>query len=104
MKYGGLIVAGGALAVAGYFVYNATSQPTNQSGDCDYSNWYDYINPVCLLSSGSATVSNSENAATNEINIVLIIVAALIALVIGLLAFGPQTQHLARGASALAVL
>jgi hypothetical protein len=89
MKYAGIALLVGVLALAAYLVINSTSQkPSECAGD-----WTDYVNPLCLLSTYST-------AATNELNTILIIVAAVVVAVIGLLAFGPQTQHIASGVSA----
>ena len=87
MDTGTIIVAVGVLAIAGYFIYNAT-QNAACAGD-----WTDYFNPACWLS-----------GATSELNTILIIVALVIVLVIGLLAFGPQTSHIAGAAGRFAVL
>lgn len=89
-RWGSVAVIIGALAIAAYFVVNSTDQSTDCSGISAF-------NPACWLSSITNTV-------TNEANTILIIVALVIVVVVGLLAFGPQTQHIARGASALAVL
>ena len=93
MNYPALILVIGALIIGGYFVYNSTSQSSSACG----GTWTDYINPSCWL-------GNAVDATTNEINTVLIILALVVVAVVGLLAFGPQTGHIARGASALAVL
>ena len=93
MKYAPLVLIVGLLAIAGYVVYTATSQiPSECAGD-----WTDYVNPFCWFGSASS-------AATNELNLALLIVGGFIVIIVGLLAFGPQTQHIARGAGALAVL
>lgn len=89
-QWGSVALIVGVLAIAAYFVVNATDQTTDCSGISAF-------NPACWLSSIT-------NTATNELNTVLIILGLVIVLVIGLLAFGPQTGHIARGASALAVL
>jgi hypothetical protein len=99
-----LLLIGGAVVVGGYFVYKAVSQPTDQSSDYCTGDWTDAINPLCWLGGVQDEASNTINTATNEVNTVLIILGVVLVLVIGLLAFGPQTQHIARGASALAVL
>lgn len=104
MKYLGLAVAGGVLVVGGYFVYKAISAPTEQSSSSCSGDWTDYINPKCFIEGVTSTASNAVNTATNELNLILIILAVVVIAVIGLLAFGPQTGHIARGASALAVL
>jgi len=90
----------GAVGIAAYFIVSAVNAPTEQTGTCDFSNWYDYVNPVCLFSNLDAKVSNATNTVTNELNTVLIIVGVVVVLVIGLLAFGPSTEHIARGAAA----
>jgi len=97
-----LLGVGGALAVGGYLVYRSTSQPTNIQADACAGDWTDLINPLCWASSASASVSNEVNAASNELNTVLIILAVVVILVIALLAFGPGTEHLARGAALFA--
>lgn len=80
-----IVLAVGVVAIAGYFIYNAT-----QSSACTGSIW-DYVNPACLLS-----------GATSEINTLVIVIAVTIVAVIALLAFGTQTGHLAKvGAAAL---
>lgn len=85
----------GGIAIAGYFVYQATSQPTNQTGSDCAGDWTDYFNPLCWASGVGASLSNEADQATNEINTVLIIVAVFIVVIVGLLAFGPQTGTLA---------
>lgn len=93
MNYPALILVAGALIIGGYLVYHSTSAtPGACSGD-----WTDYINPACILETATTTV-------TNEANTLLIILGLIAVAVVGLLAFGPSTQHIARGASALAVL
>lgn len=88
MNYPAIILAVGALIIGGYFVYRATSQTSSAcSGD-----WTDYFNPACILGNAASQVSN-------ELNTILIILGLVVVLVIGLLAFGPSTQHIARGAS-----
>jgi len=94
-----LMGVGGALAVGGYFVYKATSQPTDVQADACAGDWTDLINPLCWASSASASVANDVNAVSNELNTVLIILAVVVILVIALLAFGPGTEHIAKGAS-----
>jgi hypothetical protein len=84
MNTGTIVVAVGVLAIAGYFIYQATSE----SSDCDTGTWTDYL-PNCWFS-----------GVTSEINTVLIIVALVVVLVVGLLAFGPQTGHLAKAGGA----
>jgi len=92
-KYVGITLAVGVVAIGAYFVIHATQTQTSEcSGD-----WTDALNPACWVQSGVST-------ATSEINTILIILAVVIILVVGLLAFGPQTQHIAKGAGALAVL
>jgi hypothetical protein len=93
MKYVGITVAVGTLALIGYFLYKST----NTTASACSGAWYDSINPACLLEGATAQVSN-------ELNTVLIILGVLVAVVVGLLAFGPSTQHIARGAGALATL
>jgi hypothetical protein len=84
MNYPALIVAVGVVGIGAYLVINSTSQ---SGGSCA---WYDI---ACQLGSAADT-------ATNEINTILIILGLIVVAVIGLLAFGPSTQHLA-GAAAL---
>lgn len=92
-KYVGITLAVGVVAIGAYFVINSTRAQTSEcAGD-----WTDAINPACWVQSGVTT-------ATSEINTILIILAVVVILVVGLLAFGPQTQHIARGATALAVV
>jgi hypothetical protein len=92
-NYTGIAIVIGALAIAAYFVVNATDQtPSLCSG-----NWTDYFNPICWASS-------ADSAASNELNTVLIILAFVVVAVVGLLAFGPQTGHIARAAAPLAIL
>ena len=93
MKWPELILVAGALLIAGYFVYNSTSQ---ESQFCN-GNWTDYFNPLCWASS-------SYTAGTNELNTLVIIIGVVAVLVVALLAFGPQTGHIAHTAGALAVL
>lgn len=102
MKYLVPVLAVGGLAVAGYFVYKSVSAPTNQTSSSCSGDWTDYVNPACILGGITSSASNAVNTATNELNTILIILAIVAVLVIGLLAFGPQTQHIARGAGALA--
>jgi predicted permease len=85
----------GAIAIGGYFIYQSTSQPTDQTGSDCAGDWTDYFNPLCWASGLGASVSNAADQATNEINTVLIIVAVFIVVIVGLLAFGPQTGTLA---------
>ncbi len=87
-----LLIAGGlgVLAIGAYFVYSATSSPTNQTGSACAGDWTDYVNPACWITGAQANFSNEVNTGTNEINTVLIVVALLVVLVVGLLAFGPQ--------------
>lgn len=92
-KYVGIVAVVGIVGIAAYFVISSTStKSTECAGD-----WTDSLNPACWVQSGVS-------AATGEINTILIILAVVVVLVVGLLAFGPQTQHIARGAGALAVL
>jgi hypothetical protein len=104
MKYLVPVALVGVVAVGGYFVYKAISQPTNQTASACSGDWTDYLNPACILGGVASSASNAANTLTNEVNTILIILAIMIILVVGLLAFGPQTQHIARGAGALAVL
>jgi Na+/H+ antiporter NhaC len=78
-----IILLVGVVAIAGYFIYNSTSQASSScSGD-----WTDYFNPLCWF-------GNAVDNAENEVNRILIIVALVIVAVVGFLAFGPQTGHL----------
>jgi hypothetical protein len=91
-KYVGIVAVVGVVAIGAYFVIHSTSQQTSEcAGD-----WTDAINPACWVQAGTS-------AATSEINTILIILAVVVILVVGLLAFGPQTSHIARGVGALAV-
>ena len=95
-----LIIVGGVVLVGGYFVYKAISKPTDiTSGSCA-GDWTDYINPACWYGGASAEIANASNAFTNELNTILIIVGLVVVAIIGLLAFGPQTEHIARGTAA----
>lgn len=85
----------GVLAIAAYFVYQATSAPTNQTGSSCSGSWTDYINPACWLTGAQAQVSNDINAGTNEINTILIIVGVVVLIVVGVLAFSPNGASLA---------
>lgn len=98
MKYPEIILIAGALIIGGYFVYQATSQPTSQSSSECAGDWTDYFNPACWFGGLSATLSNEANTATNELNTILIILGLVAVLVVGFLAFGPQTSHIARTA------
>jgi hypothetical protein len=81
----GIVLVVGVLAIAAYFIISSTSASSSEcSGD-----WTDYFNPACYAA-----------AISDEFNTVLIIVAVAVVLIVGLLAFGPSTQHLA-GAAAL---
>ena len=93
MNYPQLLLIAGALLIGGYFIYNST----NTSSDECNGDWTDTINPACWVSSFFTT-------ATGELNTVLIIVGVVIVLVLALLAFGPQTGHIAHTAGALAIL
>jgi hypothetical protein len=104
VKYGGIAIAVGIVAVAAYLVIRSTSQSTGQTAGACSGDWTDYVNPACWLGGAEASISNAANTATNEINTILIILAVVVVAVVGLLAFGPQTQHIARGAGALAIL
>jgi hypothetical protein len=84
MNYPALILAVGVVGIGAYLVINSTSQ---SAGSCA---WYDL---PCQLASVA-------DQATNEINTALIIIGLIVVAIIGLLAFGPSTQHLA-GAAAL---
>jgi hypothetical protein len=82
----------GVLAIAGYFIYNSTSQtPSSCAGD-----WTDYFNPFCIF-------GNIASNAENEVNTLVIIVALVIVAVIGFLAFGPQTGAIAGAAGKFAL-
>lgn len=83
----------GALAIAGYFLYRSVS---STSSECN-GTWTDYINPLCIAGSAASQ-------ATNEINTVLIIVVLGVVLIVGLLAFGPSTAHIANAAGKFAIL
>ena len=97
---GALIAIGaGVVLVGGYFVYKSTSLPTDATASACAGDWTDYINPACWLGGAQAEVSNAANQFSNELNTVLIILAVVVILVIALLAFGPGTEHLARGAA-----
>lgn len=104
MKTVPLLLIGGAVVIGGYFVYQSISRPTDQTSSYCSGDWTDAINPACWLGGIQDEESDAVNTATNEINTILIVLAVVVILVVGLLAFGPQTQHIARGASALAVL
>ncbi len=94
----GIVVVGGAVLLAGYFVVNSTDQTSEYcSGSTGLPSWTDLVNPICWYSS-------SANATSNELNTILIILAIVIIAVVGLLAFGPQTGHIARATSALAIV
>jgi hypothetical protein len=82
-----IVLAVGVLAIAGYFIYNAT-----QSGSACSGGIFDAINPACLLSGVSS-----------EVNTLIIVLGVIIVLVVGLLAFGTQTGHLAGAATAALV-
>jgi cytochrome bd-type quinol oxidase subunit 2 len=104
MRYAGLALAVGVVALGAYLVINATSKPTEQTSSACAGDWTDYINPACIIGGVTSTASNAANMAANELNTILIILAVVAVAVVGLLAFGPQTGHIARGAGALAVL
>ncbi len=93
MNTGTILVAVGVLAIAGYFIYNATQSSDESSAGCTGISWIDAVNPFCYLSQAASGV-------TNEVNTILIIVALVVVLVVGLLAFGPQTGHLAKAGGA----
>ena len=88
--------------MGGYFVYKAISLPTDVTASACAGDWTDYINPACWLGGAQAEVSNASNQFSNELNTVLIILAVVVVLVIALLAFGPGTEHLAKGAALFA--
>jgi hypothetical protein len=77
MTYVWLTLAVGVVAIAGYFIYNAT-----QSNECTGS-FTDYFNPACLFS-----------GVTSEVNTLIIVIAVVIIAVVAILAFGSQTSHL----------
>jgi hypothetical protein len=77
-----LLFAAGIVGIGAYFVINSTS---NNSSDCS---GIEAINPFCY-------VQSLLGSAENEVNTVLIIVGLVIVLVVGLLAFGPQTGSIA---------
>jgi ABC-type antimicrobial peptide transport system permease subunit len=95
-----IALGAGVVLVGGYFVYKATSLPTEQVASACSDDWTDAFNPACWASKADAGLSNAANTFSNELNTVLIILAVVVVLVIGLLAFGPGTEHLARGAMA----
>jgi hypothetical protein len=95
----GVAIVGG-VAIAAYFVFDAISQPTQQTGSFCNGDWTDYINPLCWISSLGAASSNTINTATNEANVILILAVVLIIAVVGLLAFGPESKHVVGGATA----
>jgi hypothetical protein len=90
---GTIVVAVGVLAIAGYFIYNATQPSGNSSAGCTGVDWLDAINPFCYASEAASGISS-------EVNTVLIVLALVVVLVVGLLAFGPQTGHLAKAGGA----
>lgn len=94
MKKLELTLVVGVVAIAGYFIYKAISQPTDVTSSSCAGDWTDYINPACWVGGVFSTVSNEVNTATNEINIILIVVGLVVVAVVGLLAFGPGTKHL----------
>jgi hypothetical protein len=85
----------GVLAIAGYFVYQATSAPTNQVSSSCNGDWTDNINPACLLGGLVSSSSNTINSATNEINVIVIIIAVTVLIVVAVLAFSPNGASLA---------
>jgi hypothetical protein len=94
MNTGTIVIAVGVLAIAAYFIYNATqSSGDSSSAGCSGIAWIDAVNPFCYVSEAASGVSN-------EVNTILIILALVVVLVVGLLAFGPQTQHIARASGA----
>lgn len=82
-----LVLAVGVVAIAGYFIYQATQNSSACSGGVT-----DYFNPYCWFS-----------GVASEANTLIIVIAVVIVLVIGLLAFGTQTGHLAGAATAALV-
>ena len=70
----------GVLAVASYFLVNATA---NTSSSCT-GGILDYINPFCIV--GSA-IDNAENELNSVVIIILLAVVALVALIL----FSPNT-------------
>lgn len=97
-----IVLGAGVVLVGGYFVYKATSLSTEATASACAGDWTDYINPACWLGGAQAEVSNAANQFSNELNTVLIILAVVVVLIIGLLAFGPGTEHLVKGASLFA--
>lgn len=92
-KYVGITLVVGVLAIATYFIFESTSQTTEEcAGD-----WTDNFNPACWVAGATTTV-------TNELNKVLLILGAVAVIVVGLLAFGPSTGHIAGAASKIALL
>jgi ABC-type phosphate/phosphonate transport system permease subunit len=85
MKTAIIIGVVGAVAIGAYFVINST---TAQTGSACSGDWTDYVNPACAL-------ENVASRATSEINTILLILAVVVVAVVGLLAFGPSTGHLA---------
>jgi len=85
MKTAGIVLVVGVLAIGAYIVVTSTSGSTSSycSGD-----WTDYFNPLCWG-------GNLLSGVTSEINTILIIVAAVIIIVVGLLAFGPSSGAVA---------
>lgn len=102
METAELIVIGGIVAIGGFVVYKAVSQPTQQVASACSGDWTDLIDPRCWYSSLTTGISNEANNFTNELNTVLIILAVVVILVIALLAYGPGTEHIARGAALFA--
>jgi hypothetical protein len=70
----------GVLAVASYFLVNATS---NTSSSCT-GGLLDYVNPFCIIGS---IVDNAENELNTVVIIILLAVIALVALIL----FSPNT-------------
>jgi len=99
-----VILAGGIVVAGGYLIYQSTSQPTDETGGYCNQDWTDYFNPLCWFSGLTASAQNTENSITNELNTVLLILGAIVVLVVALLAFGPQTSHIAGAASRFALL
>ena len=103
MNQNTLLAAGlvGVVVIGGYFVYKSISAPVQQQTTGCSGDWTDYINPGCWYSGLTTGLSNEVNTATNEINTILIILAVVAVLLVGLLAFGPQTAHIAGAAKFL---
>lgn len=99
-----LLLVGGIVVAGGYLIYQSTSQPTDETGGYCNQDWTDYFNPLCWASGAAATAQNTENSISNELNTVLLILGAIVVLIVALLAFGPQTSHIAGAASRFAIL